>query len=699
MLQKKTIPVVGMACSSCSAHVEKTLSSLEGMQAASVNLASRLALVEYDDARLTPEQMKAAVNAIGFDLIIEQDRSVEEIERREYSVLRRRTLLAWLFAVGVMAISMGWLPVGPQATANQLALILALACLLTCGRQFYVSAWKQLRHGMANMDTLVAFSTGISFLYSSAVTLIPHTSELSTFFDASVMIIAFVLTGRLLEERAKRATASSIRTLMGLQPKTARVVPTAKPQQPTSIPSQGEGGLNTLSTDSQLSTLNSQLSSLVPLSTISIGDILEVHAGEKIPVDGRVTWATSFMNPDAAFVDESMITGEPTPVLKSTKQFRVLAGTIVQQGTLRMRATQVGEQTALAQIINMVQQAQGSKAPVQRVVDRLAMIFVPTVAALSLLTFVVWLLCGGGLQQAVISAVAVLVIACPCAMGLATPTALMVGIGKAAEQNILIKDATALEMLRKVSAVVLDKTGTLTIPNQNIDFTRADSLPFEEREQLKPHAREAIERLSSLKTHPLPLPKREGSSMLSWLKRLFTPLPNREGQGEGLPIWMLSGDREDAAAYWAEQAGIKHYRSQVKPQDKENLVRELQQQGHVVAMVGDGINDSQALALADVSIAIGTGTDVAMDVAQVTLMGTDLRALPEAVSLSHRTVSMIHQNLFWAFIYNMVCIPLAAGLPYAFGIPFQITPMWASALMALSSVSVVLNSLRLRYQK
>ena len=676
MLQKKTIPVVGMACSSCSAHVEKTLSSLEGMQAASVNLASRLALVEYDDARLTPEQMKAAVNAIGFDLIIEQDRSVEEIERREYSVLRRRTLLAWLFAVGVMAISMGWLPVGPQATANQFALILALACLLTCGRQFYVSAWKQLRHGIANMDTLVAFSTGISFLYSSAVTLIPHTSELSTFFDASVMIIAFVLTGRLLEERAKRATASSIRTLMGLQPKTARVVSTAKPQQPkpqpqqpTSIPSQGEGGLNTLSTDSQLSTLNSQLSSLVPLSTISIGDILEVHAGEKIPVDGRVTWATSFMNPDAAFVDESMITGEPTPVLKSSKQFHVLAGTIVQQGTLRMRATQVGEQTALAQIINMVQQAQGSKAPVQRVVDRLAMIFVPTVAALSLLTFVVWLLCGGGVQQAVISAVAVLVIACPCAMGLATPTALMVGIGKAAEQNILIKDATALELLRKVSAIVLDKTGTLTIPNQNIDFTRADSLPFEEREQLKPHAREAIERLSSML------------------------LPHKDS------VWMLSGDREDAAAYWAEQAGIKHYRSQVKPQDKEDLVRELQQQGHVVAMVGDGINDSQALALADVSIAIGTGTDVAMDVAQVTLMGTDLRALPEAVSLSHRTVSMIHQNLFWAFIYNMVCIPLAAGLPYAFGIPFQITPMWASALMALSSVSVVLNSLRLRYQK
>ena len=299
------------------------------------------------------------------------------------------------------------------------------------------------------------------------------------------------------------------------------------------------------------------------------------------------------------------------------------------------------------------------------------MIFVPVVAALSLLTFIVWMLCGGGLQQAIISAVAVLVIACPCAMGLATPTALMVGIGKAAEQNILIKDAAALEQMRKVTALVLDKTGTLTIPNPNINFTIADSLPYEEREQLKPHVPEAITKLSS----------------------------QLGKQGGGSSIWMLSGDREDAVAYWAEKAGIENYKSQVKPQDKENLVRELQQQGHHVAMVGDGINDSQALALADVSIAIGTGTDVAMDVAQVTLMGNDLRALPEAFRLSQRTVSMINQNLFWAFIYNMVCIPLAAGLPRAFGIDFQITPMWAAALMALSSISVVLNSLRLRYQK
>ncbi len=670
MIQKRTIPVVGMACSSCSAHVEKTLSEQKGVASASVNLATRAALVEYDDAVITLEQMKVAVNAIGFDLVIEQDRSVEEIERREYSLLKRKTLLAWLFAAGVMGAPFILPPAG-GAAANQLAMILALAGLLTCGRQFYVSAWRQLRHGMANMDTLVAFSTGISFLYSSVVTLSTLNSELSTFYDASVMIIAFVLTGRLLEERAKRATASSIRTLMGLQPKTARVVtPTPNPpqvgtgftpRQQTEASTHSGRGMNPVPTKDW---------EVVPLSTISIGDILEVRAGEKIPVDGSVTWAESFMTADAAYVDESMITGEPTPVMK--KRFnKVLAGTIVQQGTLRFRATQVGENTALAQIIQMVQQAQGSKAPVQRVVDRLAMFFVPVVAALSLLTFIVWMLCGGGLQQAVISAVAVLVIACPCAMGLATPTALMVGIGKAAEQNILIKDAAALEQMRKVTALVLDKTGTLTIPNPNINFIIADSLPYEEREQLKPHVPEAIKNLSS----------------------------QLGKQGGGFSIWMLSGDREDAVAYWAEKAGIEHYKSQVKPQDKENLVRELQQQGHHVAMVGDGINDSQALALADVSIAIGTGTDVAMDVAQVTLMGNDLRALPEAFRLSRRTVSMIHQNLFWAFIYNMVCIPLAAGLPHAFGIDFQITPMWAAALMALSSISVVLNSLRLRYQK
>ena len=626
-----------MACSSCSAHVEKKLNSLEGVKSASVSLSSRSALVDYDPSVITLPQMKAAVNDIGFDLIIEQDRSVEEVERREYTLLKRRTLLAWLLAVSVMVV-------GTQVEDGvQLALALALASILTCGRTFYVNAWKQLRHGMASMDTLVCFSTAISFGYSAVVTLLQI--DTPVYFDASVMIIAFVLTGRLLEERAKRATASSIRTLMGLQPKTARIVRT----EPLSG---GAGEEHLITAD-------------VPLSTITVGDVMEVRAGEKIPVDGLVTWADSFMTAEGAYVDESMITGEPTPVLK--KRFaKVLAGTVLQQGTLRFRATQVGEKTALAQIIRMVQQAQGSKAPVQRVVDRLAMVFVPTVAAISLLTFIVWMVAGGegALSHAIVSAVAVLVIACPCAMGLATPTALMVGIGKAAERNILVKDAAAIERMRQVDALVIDKTGTLTIPNQQVDFTKADDLPYEERETLKPHAAETMRQLQ---------------------------------QTYHVDVYMMSGDREDAAAYWAGKAGISHWKSGVKPQDKENLVRQLQQEGKVVAMVGDGINDSQALAIADVGIAIGTGTDVAMDVAQVTLMGTDLRSLTDAVSLSRRTVSMIHQNLFWAFIYNMVCIPLAAGLPYALGYHWHITPMWASALMAMSSVSVVLNSLRLRY--
>ncbi len=633
MNKKITIPVVGMACSSCSAHVEKKLNSLEGVKMASVSLSSRSALVEYEPSVISLQQMKEAVNDIGFDLVIEQDRSVVEIERREYTLLLRKTILAWIFAISVMVLCHF------SNDDGQLSLILSLACLWTCGRQFYVNAWKQLRHGMASMDSLVCFSTAISFIYSAIVTMLRASGKdglanTPVYFDASVMIIAFVLTGRLLEERAKQATASSIRTLMGLQPKTARIV------------------------------MDDEMKD-VPLSTITVGDVMEVHAGEKIPVDGTVNWADSFMTSEGAYVDESMITGEPTPVLK--KRFdKVLAGTVLQQGTLRFRATQVGEKTALSQIIRMVQQAQGSKAPVQRVVDRLAMIFVPTVTVLALITFFAWLLvgCSSALPHAIISAVAVLVVACPCAMGLATPTALMVGIGKAAEKNILVKDATAIELMRKVNALVIDKTGTLTIPNKNIDFTKVDHLPFEEREALKPHAREAMETLKSY----------------------------------GIDVYMMSGDREDAAAYWANNAGISHWQSSVKPQDKENLVKSLQGEGKIVAMVGDGINDSQALATADVSMAIGTGTDVAMDVAQVTLMGTDLRALPDAVSLSRKTVSMIHQNLFWAFIYNIVCIPLAAGLPYAFGIHFQITPMWASALMALSSISVVLNSLRLKFE-
>ena len=638
---KQTIPVIGMACSACSANIEKKLNTLKGVNSASVSLPGRSALIDFDPQVISLEKMKAEINALGYDLVIDKETSVDEIEKREYVLLKRKTVLSWLFSIAVMCVSMRWIDLGSRDITNQVALLIALANMLYCGRQFYVSSFRQLRHGSANMDTLVALSTGIAFLFSTFNTFWGDAVWASrgvvwhTYFDASVMIITFVLTGRLLEEKAKDGTASSIRQMMGMAPKTAHIVDGDKIEE-------------------------------VPLSTIEVGDVLEVRPGEKVPVDGEVIWAESFMTADAAYVDESMITGEPTPAEKK-KGSKVLAGTIPSQGKFRMRARQVGEDTALAHIIKMVQEAQGSKAPVQRIVDKAALVFVPVVACIALATFLLWWLIGGNsaLPQAIMSAVAVLVIACPCAMGLATPTALMVGIGKAAQKQILIKDAAALESLRKVDVLVTDKTGTLTIPNKNIDFTKADNLPFEERETLKPNAREAMDEL----------------------------------QKKGIEVYMMSGDKDEAARYWAEKAGIKHYHSKVLPQDKENLVRKLQAEGKRVAMVGDGINDTQALALADVSVAIGKGTDVAMDVAQVTLMGDDLSAIPEAIQLSRNTVRMIWENLFWAFIYNIVCIPLAAGLLYAFGIDWQITPSWASALMAFSSVSVVLNSLRLRWMK
>ena len=638
---KQTIPVIGMACSACSANIEKKLNTLKGVNSASVSLPGRSALIDFDPQVISLEKMKAEINALGYDLVIDKETSVDEIEKREYVLLKRKTVLSWLFSIAVMCVSMRWIDLGSRDITNQVALLIALANMLYCGRQFYISSFRQLRHGSANMDTLVALSTGIAFLFSTFNTFWGDAVWASrgvvwhTYFDASVMIITFVLTGRLLEEKAKDGTASSIRQMMGMAPKTAHIVDGDKIEE-------------------------------VPLSTIEVGDVLEVRPGEKVPVDGEVIWAESFMTADAAYVDESMITGEPTPAEKK-KGSKVLAGTIPSQGKFRMRVRQVGEDTALAHIIKMVQEAQGSKAPVQRIVDKAALVFVPVVACIALATFLLWWLIGGNsaLPQAIMSAVAVLVIACPCAMGLATPTALMVGIGKAAQKQILIKDAAALESLRKVDVLVTDKTGTLTIPNKDIDFTKADNLPFEERETLKPNAREAMDEL----------------------------------QKKGIEVYMMSGDKDEAARYWAEKAGIKHYHSKALPQDKENLVRQLQAEGKRVAMVGDGINDTQALALADVSIAIGKGTDVAMDVAQVTLMGDDLSAIPEAIQLSRNTVRMIWENLFWAFIYNIVCIPLAAGLLYAFGIDWQITPSWASALMAFSSVSVVLNSLRLRWMK
>lgn len=628
------MPVLGMACAGCSANVERRLKAMDGMKSVAVSLPGRTAMVEYDESKVTPADMKKVVDAAGFELIIDEETRVDTIEKNSYRLQLRRMAVSWVLALLTMAVSMGWLAVGGRDAANQTMLIIALANMAYCGRQFYANAWRLLIHRSANMDTLVAMSTAISFLFSVFNTFWGEQFwgargiEWHTYYDASVMIITFVLTGRCLEERAKKSTASAIRSLMGLVPKQAHVV------------SMGEV-------------------CDVPLAAVAKGDIVEVRQGEKVPVDGVVSEGEGG-------VDESMISGEPLLVGKHAGD-RLLAGTIVREDCLRFRAEQVGSETVLANIIRMVEEAQGSKAPVQRFVDKAALVFVPCVLLLAVLTFVVWIVVGGEamLPQALLSAVSVLVIACPCAMGLATPTALMVGIGKAAQRGILVKDATAVEQLCRVNAVVIDKTGTLTVPNKDINFKLADDVAINLRERLKPHAAEAVALL----------------------------------QERGVEVWMMSGDKEEAAAYWAGKTGIKHWKSRCMPQDKENMVRSLQTEGKCVAMVGDGINDSQALALADVSIAMGRGTDVAMDVAQVTLMGDDLRRIPEACQLSQRTVGMIRQNLFWAFIYNIVCIPLAAGLPHVFGFNIQITPMWASALMAMSSVSVVTNSLRLKYKK
>ncbi len=625
-MEKKTIAVIGMGCAACAANVERRLNQLDGIHLATVNYASRTALVEFDPKSISPQQMKEEIVKIGYDLAIDEEQSVLEIEKSSYRQLLKRVLTSWLFAILVMSISMKWIRVD---YANQVMLIIALANLVYCGRPFFVNAWKLLTHGMTNMDTLVAMSTGVSFLFSTFNTFWGEQFwgsrgiSWNTYFDASVMIITFVLTGKLMEERAKKGTASAIRALMGLAPKTAR-----------------------LATGEE-----------VPISTLQKGDVIEVKAGEKIPVDGTITQGAE------PTIDESMITGEPIPAFKNIGE-KVFAGTIMKQGSLQFRAEQIGKDTMLANIIRMVQEAQGSKAPVQRVVDKVAMIFVPSVLAISVVTFLLWWMIGGEAQlpHAVLSAVSVLVIACPCAMGLATPTALMVGIGKAAQKNILIKDATALENIRNINALIIDKTGTLTIPNMDLTVSGTKDVELEQRETLKPHAREAMTSL----------------------------------QEQGIDVYMMSGDQENAVAYWAQKAGIRHWHSKVMPQDKEDLVRKLQAEGRKVAMVGDGINDTQALAAADVSIAMGKGTDIAMDVAQVTLMGTDLRRIPDAIACSKKTVGTIRQNLFWAFIYNIICIPLAAGLPYLFGADWQITPMWASALMAFSSVSVVLNSLRLK---
>ena len=728
--ETKVLPVLEMSCAVCAGNVESTVQALSGVEKASVNFAAGTLTVTYNPSVITLEVMQAAVQAAGYDLIVEAEDPVamqEENARMHYKILRRNTIGAWTLSIPLALLGMVFMHV---PFGNWIMMVLALAIMIFFGRSFYVNGVRHALKGKANMDTLVALSTSIAFLFSLFNTLCPgfwlgKGLEPHVYYEASGVIIAFVLLGKLMEERAKNSTSSAIKGLMGLQPKTARLVTDGREEE-------------------------------VPISNLQVGNVVSVRPGEKIPVDGTLLQGSSS-------VDESMLSGEPIPVEKNAGD-RVLAGTINQKGAFTMEATSV----VLAQIVQMVQSAQGSKAPVQRIVDKISGIFVPVVVLLSFLTFVCWLVIGGEsyFSYALLSAVSVLVIACPCALGLATPTALMVGMGKGAEQHILIKDAFALENLCKVDTVVLDKTGTLTegvpvvtdsywISDDNIRYL--DVLYTAEQKSEHPLASailcwleesgakvceaENFESLTGrgvriqvegvtywvgsqglLDIFQAGIPEKVRKQIGQWQEdgqsvvfygqetRLLAVLaisdrikPTsaeavKELKKQGIEVHLLTGDGVRTAERVAATLDIGYYKAEVMPNDKEEYIISLQQQGKKVAMVGDGINDSQALARADVSIAMGKGTDIAMDVAMVTLITSDLLLLPGAIRLSKQTVRLIYQNLFWAFIYNVIGIPLAAGVLFPIN-GLLLNPMLASAAMAFSSVSVVLNSLRLKFMK
>lgn len=732
--ETKVLPVLEMSCAVCAGNVESTVQALSGVEKASVNFAAGTLTVTYNPSVITLEVMQAAVQAAGYDLIVEAEDPVamqEEKARMHYKILRRNTIGAWTLSIPLALLGMVFMHV---PLGNWIMMVSALAIMIFFGRSFYVNGVRHALKGKANMDTLVALSTSIAFLFSLFNTLCPgfwlgKGLEPHVYYEASGVIIAFVLLGKLMEERAKNSTSSAIKGLMGLQPKTARLVTDGREEE-------------------------------VPISNLQVGNVVSVRPGEKIPVDGTLLQGSSS-------VDESMLSGEPIPVEKNAGD-RVLAGTINQKGAFTMEATSVGGTTVLAQIVQMVQSAQGSKAPVQRIVDKISGIFVPVVVLLSFLTFVCWLVIGGEsyFSYALLSAVSVLVIACPCALGLATPTALMVGMGKGAEQHILIKDAFALENLCKVDTVVLDKTGTLTegvpvvtdsywISDDNIRYL--DVLYTAEQKSEHPLASailcwleesgakvceaENFESLTGrgvriqvegvtywvgsqglLDIFQAGIPEKVRKQIGQWQEdgqsvvfygqetRLLAVLaisdrikPTsaeavKELKKQGIEVHLLTGDGVRTAERVAATLDIGYYKAEVMPNDKEEYIISLQQQGKKVAMVGDGINDSQALARADVSIAMGKGTDIAMDVAMVTLITSDLLLLPGAIRLSKQTVRLIYQNLFWAFIYNVIGIPLAAGVLFPIN-GLLLNPMLASAAMAFSSVSVVLNSLRLKFMK
>ena len=750
---QKTFPVMGMSCAACAARVDKALNHQPGVRHAAVNYAAATATVEYDSDCCDEASLQQAVQAAGYDLLIHTDEhtadEVEQAHRQKYQALKFRATWAIVLSLPIIVISMVFMD---MPYAGLVTGILATPVVFWLGRSFYINAWKQLKHGAANMDTLVALSTGIAYLFSVFNLLFPdfwlsRGIEPHVYFEASSVIIAFILLGRLLEERAKGNTTSAIKKLMGLQPKTVNLV-------------NGEWKME----NGEFAQPHSQFSIInYPLEQVTIGHLLLVKPGERVPVDGTVVSGESY-------VDESMLSGEPVPVSKKAGT-HVYAGTINQKGSFVFRAEQVGKDTLLAKIIHMVQDAQGSKAPVQKLADRIAGIFVPVIMGIALLAFAAWMVFdpAGGFTHGLLALVTVLIIACPCALGLATPTAIMVGIGKGAERGILIKDAESLERARRVNAVVLDKTGTVTEGHPQVTSLRwknederlaaafyelekhsehplAEAIvrylenifpqleknisPVRQFESLtgrgirgtvgttlyyagnrrllteqgisvSPQLEEEAERLTAEAQTVIWLADEHEALAIAAIADRIKPTsrPAIDAlQRQGIEVHLLTGDNESTARAIAAQAGIHHYHAGVLPQEKASFIARLQHEGKTVAMVGDGINDSAALAQADLSIAMGTGSDIAMDVAGITLLTGDLGKLPEALRLSHLTVRTIRQNLFWAFFYNLIGVPIAAGVLYPV-CGFLLNPMIAGAAMAFSSVSVVTNSLRLKNKK
>jgi Cu2+-exporting ATPase len=733
---RTVFPVTGMTCAGCAISVESMLKATPGVIDAGVNFANNTAWAEYNSLKTNPAALQKSIQSIGYDIIIDTENSVEiqeDLQLKNYQELKNRTAWASILALPVFVIGMFFMDM-PYGT--WISMILSAPVLFWFGRNFFINAWKQARHGMANMDTLVALSTGIAFIFSAFNTIYPeywHTRGIHphVYYEAAAVIIAFISFGKLLEEKAKSNTTTAIKKLMGMQSKTVRILLDDKEEE-------------------------------VPVSQVMPGQIIVLRPGERVAVDGIV-------NSGSSYVDESMISGEPIAVLKENGD-KLFAGTINQKGSLHFKAEKVGADTVLAHIIKMVQLAQGSKAPVQKLVDKIAGIFVPVVISISILTFSAWMLLGGdqAFTHALLTSVTVLVIACPCALGLATPTAIMVGVGKGAENNILIKDAESLELGYKVNAVILDKTGTITEGKPVLTAMNWASGINDKDYYLKvlfsleinsehPLADAVIKKLKEDGISGIPLDSFESitargvkglhngtgffAGNLHFLEEqkifLTTDQVNyvQDKQQEantiiyfadqkrviaiisiadkvkdtskeairqlyemGIEVHMLTGDNKQTASAVANEVGIKSYRAEVIPSDKADFIKQLQSEGKVVAMVGDGINDSHALAQADVSIAMGRGSDIAMDVAKITLITSNLQSIPMALKLSKRTVQTIRQNLFWAFIYNVIGIPLAAGVLYSYN-GFLLDPMIAGAAMALSSVSVVSNSLRLKALK